>query len=190
MPSSWTRKSAAFNPSTGWPALSVTETGTRTVRVSAAKVSGLGGTDCGKTTTTPSANGGVGPLRGAAAFSAGATRRIATISVSLAPASRSVASCAASSVSAKPRLPSSARIVRSLMPAFRKRATSAVVSAASPWATLETAKSSSTAKAFRPVRRRTRFMAFLADARRASSTETPTPRQKGTLRWRRLPKTV
>ena len=129
------RKSAPRRPMTGWPRLSRTETGTRTVRVLALKVgpctrvAGRGSRGVAAGRGAPVA---AGRRRRRAAADAGATRRRATTSVSVAPASRSCASCAESSGSPKPRSRSSARMMRSLIPARRKRTRSAVDRGSSP----------------------------------------------------------
>ena len=76
---------ALCSPSTGWPALSRTETGTRTVRVPAAKVGRAGAHHRRRgplgSSVAPSG-------AGAAGFETGAARRTATTRVSLAPAWR------------------------------------------------------------------------------------------------------
>ena len=82
---------------------------------------------------SPAAGAGVAARRRrAAGAAAGATRRRATTSVSVAPAARSARLVRRRRAARRsPRSRSSARMVRSLMPAARKRTTSAVVSGSS-----------------------------------------------------------
>ena len=91
------------------------------------------------------------PLGVVAGDDAGATRRTATISVSVAPTSRSWVSRVESSGSPKPRSWSSARMMRSLMPARRKRTRSAVDRGSSPRA--PTARTSRTRRVAKAPRR-------------------------------------
>ena len=132
LPSSRTWKSSPWSPITGWPVLSSTDTGTRTVRVLAPKVGPWATGPAGGKEESPPARADRGVAGADGAPLAGATRRTATISVSEAPASRSALSRGRSSSSPNPRSCSSARIVRSLMPARRNLTSSAVVSGSSP----------------------------------------------------------
>ena len=103
LPSSRTWKSSPWSPITGWPVLSSTDTGTRTVRVLAPKVGPWATGPAGGKEESPPARADRGVAGADGAPLAGATRRTATISVSEAPASRSALSRGRSSSSPNPR---------------------------------------------------------------------------------------